>query len=112
MSDVQSRPAPARGRGASGRGGRGGHSTRGRGGRGSVSKQGALDTAPVDEDDELGEIKSRYKAEIAMVKEIYPDWADPDIVFALQESDGDLQTTIEGIASGASDVLFPHMFCF
>ena len=100
MSDAQSRPAPARGRGSS-RGGRGGHSTRGRGGRPSVSKQDTAEPSSVEEDDdELREIKSRYKSEFATVKEIYPDWADADIVFALQETDGDLESTIEGIASG------------
>ena len=98
MSDVKTRPAAPRGRG-SGRGGRGGHSTRGRGGRPSHTKQDA-EAPNFDEEGEIGQLKSRYYSDISTVKEIYPDWTDEDIAFALQETDGDLQSTIERIASG------------
>lgn len=35
---------------------------------------------------------------------MFPDWTDEDIVFALQETDGDLQATIERISEGIVSV--------
>lgn len=53
---------------------------------------------------ELGELKKRYQAQLSTLKELFPDWTDAELVLALEESDGDLQTTIEKISEGES----PH----
>lgn len=37
-----------------------------------------------------------------MLKELFPDWTDADLVLALDESGGDLETTIEKISEGES----------
>ena len=101
MSEATSRPAQPRGRGA-GRGGRGGArgSTRGRGVNGTYK-----DTSPEEIDDfedqgELGEMKKQYSSQLPMLKELFEGWNDVDLLFALQETDGDLESTIDRISEG------------
>lgn len=102
MSEVQSRPAP-RGRGSA-RGGRGGFSSRGgRGGRGQTNgdKQYAdTDAASNDDDGEVAQLKKTYGNKVNMIKDMFPEWTDADIVLALQETNGDLETTVGRIADG------------
>jgi hypothetical protein len=60
--------------------------------------------APVDtsaDGGELAELKKQYAPQMSTLKEMFPDWADVDLVLALQESDGDLEGTIEKITEGA-----------
>ena len=102
MSEVQSRPAAPRGRGSA-RGGRGGFGRGTRGGRGHATNGDKLDThAPVSIEDEgeVGQLKKQYGDKVTTIKEMFPDWTDEDIVFALQETDGDLMTTVDRITDG------------
>lgn len=103
MSEVQSRPAAPRGRGSA-RGGRGGFSTRGgRGGRGHATngdKAETITTNSIEDDGEVGQLKKKYGSKVTTIKEMFPDWTDEDIVFALQETDGDLETTVDRITDG------------
>lgn len=103
MSEVQSRPAAPRGRGSA-RGGRGGFSSRGgRGGRGHATNGDKADTtlaSSIEDDSEVGQLKKKYGAKVSMIKEMFPDWTDEDVVFALQETDGDLETTVDRITDG------------
>jgi hypothetical protein len=102
MSEVQSRPAASRGRGSA-RGGRGGFSSRGgRGGRSHTTNGDKPDTsaASIEEDGEVGQLKKQYGGRVGTIKEMFPDWTDEDIVFALQETDGDLETTVDRITDG------------
>lgn len=99
MSEVQSRPA--RGRSTARGGGRGGHGSRGP--RSNKQTNGdhassAIDTSA--DQGELGELKRRYLPQLSTLKELFPDWADVDLVLAIEESDGDLQATIEKISEG------------
>ena len=100
MSEVRSRPSAPRGRG-SGRGGRGGY----KGGRGGAKHtngdEPTLEAPTIFEDEgEIGELKKQYASKLTTVKEMFPDWTDEDIVFALRETDGDLANTIERISEG------------
>ena len=54
----------------------------------------------VDEGGELGELKSKYGSKISTIKEMFPDWTDEDIGFALQETDGNLEETVGRISDG------------
>ncbi|KAH6678056.1 hypothetical protein B0J14DRAFT_687917 [Halenospora varia] len=103
MSAVDSRPAAPRGRGSA-RGGRGGFSSRGgRGGRSHATNgDKAEHTAPISIEDEgeVGQLKRQYGSKVSTIKEMFPDWTDEDIVFALQETDGDLETTVGRITDG------------
>ena len=103
MSEVQSRPSAPRGRG-SGRGGRGSYSSQG--GRGGTRQTNGNKTAeetatPTYEDEgEMGELRKMYSSSLSTVKEMFPNWTDEDIIYALQETQGDLQATIERISEG------------
>jgi len=107
MSEVQSRPAAPRGRGSA-RGGRGGFSSRGgRGGRGHATNGEKADTIPtnsIEDEGEVGQLKKLYGSKVSTIKEMFPDWTDEDVVFALQETDGDLETTVEHITDGKISV--------
>ncbi|KUJ07985.1 uncharacterized protein LY89DRAFT_742281 [Mollisia scopiformis] len=104
MSEVQSRPAAPRGRGSARGGGRGGFSSRGgRGGRGHATNGDKSDTAltsSIEDDSEVGQLKKKYGTKVSTIKEMFPDWTDEDVVFALQETDGDLETTVDRITDG------------
>ena len=102
MSEVKSRPSGPRGRG-SGRSGRGGFSSRGgRGGNRQTngSKTDVIETTSFEEEGEIGELKSKYASKIGPIKEMFPDWTDQDIAFALDETGGDLEGTVERISEG------------
>jgi CUE domain len=102
MSEVQSRPAAPRGRGSA-RGGRGGFSSRGRGGRGHATNGDKLDAAPttsIEDEGEVGLLKKQYGSKVSTIKEMFPGWTDEDVVFALQETDGDLETAVDRITDG------------
>ena len=104
MSEVQSRPSNYRGRGSARGASRGSYSTRG--GRGGSRQHNGTKTeaAPeepnYEEEGEIGQLKKTYASKLGTVKEMFPDWTDEDIVFALEETNGDLESTIERISEG------------
>jgi hypothetical protein len=50
---------------------------------------------------ELGEMKKKYQSELGMLKDMFPDWTDTDLVFALEEAEGDIPATVDKITQGA-----------
>ncbi|KAI9791761.1 MAG: hypothetical protein M1816_003571 [Peltula sp. TS41687] len=108
MSDSQSRPSAPRGRGSSrvSRGGGAGYGARGgasRGGGRSKSNGDQSDQSPelkYAEEGEIGELKRKYSGQLITLKELFPDWTDEDLVFALEETDGDLEGTVDRITEG------------
>jgi hypothetical protein len=106
MAEVKHRPSASRSRG-SGRGGRGGFSSRG--GRGGTSPANGEKTDPTstpsyEDEGEIGQLKKKYSSKVGTVKEWFPEWTDEDILFALQETDGNLESTIERISEGKKDM--------
>lgn len=102
MSEVQSRPSAPRGR-TSARGGRGGYGSRGRGGRAHTTNGDHKENhaiGSIEDEGEVGQLKKEYGSKVGTIKEMFPDWTDEDIVFALQETDGDLETTVGRITDG------------
>lgn len=119
MSDVQARPAASRGRG-SGRGGRGGFTSRG--GRNASRSAAAAATngdpkhdlestaLPTLEDQgEIGDLNKTYGSKVSLIKEVFPDWSEVDILYALKETDGDETSTIERIADGERSHHLPRL---
>lgn len=102
MSEIQSRGSTARGRGGY-RGGRGGY----RGARGGKSHttraDGQENMPPLEDQGEVGELKAKYADKLPMMREICPGWSDEDLVFALEETDGDEVAAMDRITSGMSD---------
>jgi hypothetical protein len=104
MSEVQSRPAASRGRG-SGRGGRGGYASRGRGPRptnGDSKAESDSTQLSAEDEGEIGELKKKYGAKAAVLKGPFPDWSDVDILYALQETDGDEALAATRMSEGTS----------
>ena len=102
MSEVKSRPSGPRGRG-SGRGGRGGYSSRGARSTNRATngdKSHVTEVAAVEDEGEIGGLKNMYASKLSTIKEMFPTWTDEDLVFALQETGGDLEGTIERISEG------------
>ncbi|KAH7171023.1 hypothetical protein EDB81DRAFT_636578 [Dactylonectria macrodidyma] len=103
MSDATSRASASRGRG-SGRGGRGGFA--GRGGRRTNGDKldhkadeslGAFD----DEGGDFGELRKQYGDKTSVIREMFPDWSEADVLFALQETNGDENEAVTRIAEGS-----------
>ncbi|ODH23743.1 hypothetical protein ACO22_05362 [Paracoccidioides brasiliensis] len=100
MSEVQSRPSAPRGRGSA-RGGRGGYSSRG--GRSSKPTNANSENAPTpsyEDEGEIGQLKKKHAASLITIKELFADWTDEDLVFALEDANGDLEIAIERITDG------------
>ena len=110
MSETNTRPSGLRGRGASRGGGRGSFSNRG-GRGGSRATNGTpketTDTSSYEEEGDIGELKIKYASKIAPIKEMFPDWTEQDIAFALDETHGDLESTVERISEGTNLQLPP-----
>jgi hypothetical protein len=97
-----------------------GRGTRGRGPpRGGLTKSTATTTeqstdwATAQEDgpessEEVNALKSKYASQLKSLKEIFPDWTAEDLVFALQEVDGDISLATDRIAGG---ILPQSLFC-
>jgi hypothetical protein len=112
MSEVQSRPAAPRGRGSAR--GRGGFSSRGgRGGRSHATNGDKPDTTStsLEDEGEVGQLKKHYGVKVTTIKEMFPDWTDEDVVFALQETDGDLETAVDRITDGMYSHLGEVLSC-
>jgi hypothetical protein len=106
MSAPFATPAPGRGRGRGLPRLRGGTtSTRG-GGQLAHSSTHASPLAPADVDDdetdEVKDLRDKFGPKLAQTKEMFPEWEDDDILFALQEANGDLSVTILRISEGES----------
>ncbi|KAI8691003.1 CUE domain-containing protein [Fusarium sp. Ph1] len=101
MSEVTSRTSASRGRG-SGRGGRGGFA--GRGGRrpnGDKADHKADDSLAAFEDEgDFGELRKQYGDKTSVIREMFPDWSEADVLFALQETNGDENEAVTRIAEG------------
>lgn len=107
MSEATTRLGASRGRGAS-RGGRGGFSNRG--GRSSIKPNGestdAATPSAFDEDSDIVELRKLYGSKVEPIKDMFQGWSDVDILYALQETDGDENLTVERIAHGKPSFLY------
>jgi len=50
--------------------------------------------------EEVAQLKSKYATQLKALKEIFPDWTAEDLVYALQEVDGDISLATDRIAGG------------
>ncbi|OAG41394.1 hypothetical protein AYO21_04336 [Fonsecaea monophora] len=102
MAEVQSRGSGTRGRGGF-RGGRGGF----RGTRNPSRSQHKPDheqenipPATLEDQGEVGELLKKFGDKVPLLKEICPGWSDEDLVYALNETDGDVNAAVDRISSG------------
>ncbi|CAJ2513154.1 Uu.00g012730.m01.CDS01 [Anthostomella pinea] len=105
MAEVQARSqtaASARGRGG-GRGGRGGFAARGGANRRANGDKSTAADAPAasdDDDGDVGQLRKQFGDKLDLIKELFPDWSDADILYALKETDGDVEVAATRIADG------------
>lgn len=104
MTDVQQRPSGPRGRG-SGRGGRGGYSARGGRPRQTNGDKANARTSSYEDEGEIGQLKKKYATNLGRIKEMFPDWTEDDIVFALEENGNDVERTVERMSEGTKSCL-------
>ena len=50
-------------------------------------------------------MKQKFGNKVALIREMFPDWSEVDILYALQETDGDENLCVTRIAEGKP--LFP-----
>ena len=60
----------------------------------------AEDQHLLDENPEQLALGENYSSQLVVLKELFSDWTQDDLIFALSESDGDLDTTISRISEG------------
>ena len=54
----------------------------------------------VAETEEVKHLKSQYKNDLTKLQELFTTWSEADLLFALQENQGDLEQTIARISEG------------
>lgn len=102
MAEVQARSqAPSsRGRGG-GRGGRGGFASRtSTNRRTNGDKLTIADATAFDDDGDVSQLRKQYGGKLDTIKELFPNWSDADILYALKETDGDVEVAATRIAEG------------
>ncbi|KXN68163.1 hypothetical protein CONCODRAFT_107775 [Conidiobolus coronatus NRRL 28638] len=52
------------------------------------------------ESEEIALLKNKYSSELPTLRELFPTWSEEDILFTLQENQGDLMLTIDRISEG------------
>ncbi|KAI1759574.1 hypothetical protein GGR53DRAFT_513224 [Hypoxylon sp. FL1150] len=102
MAEVQARSQgpSSRGRGG-GRGGRGGFSTRSTPNRRTNGDKITIADATPDDDGDVSQLRKQYGEKLETIKELFPNWSDADILYALKETDGDVEVTATRIADGS-----------
>lgn len=61
-----------------------------------------------EDEGEIGQLKKKHANSLSTIKELFTDWTDEDLVFALEDADGDLEIAIERITEG----LFVHSIIY
>lgn len=54
-----------------------------------------------EDEGEIGQLKKKHAGNLSTIKELFADWTDEDLVFALEDADGDLEIAIERITEGS-----------
>ena len=90
------------------RGGRRGGTGASRGGGGPATKSTAPQTSsdwaaqedPSETSKEVAQLRVKYSNQLKTLRDIFPDWTTEDLVFVLQEVDGDVTMATDRIAGG------------
>ena len=65
----------------------------------------AQDDNTTDSSEEVAQLKIKYTGQLKVLRDVFPDWTAEDLVFALQEVDGDFDLATDRIATG---ITHPH----
>ncbi|KAI0150407.1 hypothetical protein GGR57DRAFT_194838 [Xylariaceae sp. FL1272] len=101
MAEVQARSQATNGRGrGGGRGGRGGFAGRNTTARRANGDKTSSDPPAFDDDSDIALLRKQYGDSVVPIQRIFADWSDADILYALKETDGDVELTATRIAEG------------
>lgn len=51
---------------------------------------------------DLKKLKAKYNTQLSTLKELFTEWSEEDLIFTLQDADGDLELAIDRISEGKS----------
>lgn len=57
----------------------------------------------------MSELRKLYGPKTGVIREMFPDWSEVDVLFALQETNGDENEAVTRIAEGKLSL---YVFCF
>lgn len=77
------------------RGGAGGGFSRG----GKSSSVNAAAAQP-DDTEEVRKLRAKYADKLGLLREMFPDWTDEDLLFSLQEAGGEMELVVGRISEG------------
>ncbi|BGP38405.1 RNAPII degradation factor [Rhodotorula kratochvilovae] len=77
-----------------------GRPRRGRGGISAVVPAPSARDLDQDEPEEVRALRAKFGAKLATAKELFPDWTDEDVLYALNEANGDLEVCIVRMSEG------------
>jgi hypothetical protein len=68
------------------------------------------------EQNDLKKLKAKYSSKLPTLQFLFNDWTDDDLLFALEEANGDVDLTIDRISEGNFffsffSLLFVSLFC-
>lgn len=52
------------------------------------------------ESDEVRQLRSKYQSKLATAKELFPDWTDEDVLYAIHDANGDVEVAIVRMSEG------------
>lgn len=52
-------------------------------------------------------MRKKYSDTLPTLKELFPDWKDEDLIFALEDSNGELEDAIVRITEGWNSLIIP-----
>lgn len=58
------------------------------------------DSLAAPDTEEVRALRSKYSDKLDMIRELFPDWTDEDLLFALQEANGELELAVGRISEG------------
>jgi len=70
-------------------------------------------SAGKDEPEELRQLRKEHAASLATLRELFTEWKEEDLLYALKDNGGDVDKTIDRISEGkqgAVRVFFPFSF--
>ncbi|WFC97874.1 RNAPII degradation factor [Malassezia yamatoensis] len=55
---------------------------------------------PTDDTEQVKVLRSKYTQQLSVMQEMFPDWTDEDLLFVLQEANGDIELAVGRISEG------------
>lgn len=57
------------------------------------------------EQNDMKKLKSKHASKLNTLKELFTDWSDEDLLFAIEEANGDLEVAVDRISEGEQKLM-------